>query len=325
MTTLYIDRRNLTLRADGDSLVCYENGERTATVPLKVLQCVCIRGDLTLSAKVLGKLGEADIGVLVLNGRLKRPALMLPNLKLDGSRRVAQYAFSQDKAACLAAARNTVSAKLSTQQQHLQQMMPSDGIAADSLNKHIKAISRLADTVPDCNGIARLRGIEGAAAAQYFGAWAAVLPETLHFTGRNRRPPRDPVNAALSLTYTLMHFEIVKHLHLSGLDPFIGYYHLPEHGRESLACDWTEHLRCRCDEWVLSLFARQILTPSDFSTNPQGCLMGKNARIKFYPAYEQAAKSWRGRIHQLCAGHLANLAEYSGQPEIRLGALKVWE
>ena len=83
MTTLYIDRKNLTLRADGDSLVCYENGERTATVPLKVLQCVCIRGDLTLSAKVLGKLGEADICVLVLKGRLKRPALMLPNLKLD--------------------------------------------------------------------------------------------------------------------------------------------------------------------------------------------------------------------------------------------------
>ena len=94
MTTLYLDRKNLTLRADGSALVCYENDERIATIPLKVLQRICIRGDLMLSAKVLGKLGEAGIGVLILNGRQRRPTLMLPNWKLDGQRRVAQYALS---------------------------------------------------------------------------------------------------------------------------------------------------------------------------------------------------------------------------------------
>lgn len=325
MTTLYLDRKNLTLRADGSALVCYENDERIATIPLKVLQRVCIRGDLMLSAKVLGKLGEAGIGVLILNGRQRRPTLMLPNWKLDGQRRVAQYALSQDKTACLAAARNTVAAKLSAQQQHLQQMALSGSLNIDCLNEHSQALDNLASTISDCPSIAGLRGIEGAAAARYFNAWATVLPESWHFSGRNKRPPRDPLNATLSLSYTLLHFDIVKHLYLSGLDPFIGYYHQPEHGRESLACDLLEHLRSQCDAWVLSLFYQQTLRPADFSTTTQGCLMRKNARIKFYPAYEQTAKQWRSHIHQLCTNYLATLAHYSQQPAIQLSELATLE
>ena len=325
MTTLYLDRKNLTLRADGDALVCYENDGRIATVPLKILQRVCIRGDITLSAKVLSKLGEAGVGVLILNGRQNRPALMLPNWKLDGKRRVAQYALSQDKAASLAAARNTVAAKLSAQQHHLQQMACSDNRNTACLNNHSQALANLVDAISSSPDIAALRGIEGAAAARYFSAWASVLPENWHFTGRNKRPPRDPLNAALSLAYTLLHFDIVKHLYLSGLDPFIGYYHQPEHGRESLACDLLEHLRSQCDAWVLSLFYQQILTPADFSTTAQGCMMNKNARIKFYPSYEQAAKQWRNHIHRLCADYLAIFAQYSRHPEIQLSGLTTLE
>ena len=321
MTTLYLDRKNLSLRADSSALVCYENDKRVATVPLKILQRVCIRGDLTLSAKVLGKLGETGIGVLILSGRQKRPALMLPNWKLDGQRRMAQYALSQDKSASLTAARNTVAAKLSAQLQHLQQMAFSDGLNADCLKEHSQALSSLIDTLANISDIPGLRGIEGAAAARYFGAWAAILPPNWQFSGRNKRPPRDPVNATLSLAYTLLHFDIVKHLYLSGLDPFIGYYHQPEHGRESLACDLLEHLLAQCDAWVLSLFHQQTLTPADFSTTAQGCMMNKNARLKFYPAYEQTAKQWRKHIHRLCTDYLAALAQYSGKPEIQLSEL----
>ena len=51
MTTLYLDRKNLTLRADGDALVCYENDGRIATVPLKVLERVhCLSLCCKLSA-----------------------------------------------------------------------------------------------------------------------------------------------------------------------------------------------------------------------------------------------------------------------------------
>jgi CRISPR associated protein cas1 len=86
-----------------------------------------------------------------------------------------------------------------------------------------------------------------------------------------------------------------------------------------------EHLRSQCDAWVLSLFYQQILRPADFSTTTQGCLMRKNARIKFYPAYEQTAKQWRSHIHQLCTNYLATLAHYSQQPAIQLSELATLE
>lgn len=325
MTTLYIDRKSLTLRADGDALVFYEQGERTATVPLRILERVCMRGDLMLSAKVLGKLGEAGVGVLVLNGRQKRPTLMLPNWKLDGLRRMAQYAFSQDADACLAAARHTVSAKLAAQQMFLLKMAAHDAVYAKLLREHSQAIGRMADEAAVCSNMATLRGLEGAAAACYFGTWAAVLPEEWAFTGRNKKPPRDPLNSTLSLVYTLLHFEIVKHLYLSGLDPYIGYYHQVEHGRESLACDLLEYMRVNCDHWAISLFTTNTLTPADFSITARGCYMSKPARILFYQAYDQAAKKWRSQIHQLCMDYLAALARYRKQPDIQMGCLEVIE
>ena len=81
--------------------------------------------------------------------------------------------------------------------------------------------------------IASLRGLEGAAAASYFEALSEILPERLHFSGRNRQPPRDPVNALLSLTYTLLHAEAVLALYGAGLDPYVGFYHALDFGRES--------------------------------------------------------------------------------------------
>jgi CRISPR-associated protein Cas1 len=85
--------------------------------------------------------------------------------------------------------------------------------------------------------LATLRGLEGTAARAHFAGLAAVLPPALGFTGRNRRPPRDPANACLSLGYTLLHAEAVTAAQAAGLDPLLGFYHRPAFGCESLASD----------------------------------------------------------------------------------------
>ncbi|WP_295451644.1 CRISPR-associated endonuclease Cas1, partial [uncultured Thiodictyon sp.] len=76
MTSLYVDRRGVTLKADGEALVFYENDERRGTVPLAPLSRVFLRGDVTLSASLLGKLGERGIGVVVLSGRKGEPTML---------------------------------------------------------------------------------------------------------------------------------------------------------------------------------------------------------------------------------------------------------
>ena len=85
MTTLFIDKRNLQLKVDSEALIFYDSNtaEKLGTVPIRLLERVCIHADLQLSASVLGRLGQHGIGLLVLNGRKKEPVLMMPNLQVD--------------------------------------------------------------------------------------------------------------------------------------------------------------------------------------------------------------------------------------------------
>jgi CRISPR-associated protein Cas1 len=111
----------------------------------------------------------------------------------------------------------------------------------------------------------------------------------LDFKGRNRRPPRDPVNAVLSLGYTLLHADAVQSCYAAGLDPLLGFLHEPEYGRESLAADLVEPLRSHVDRLVWRLFRDRALRPEHFSRGEDACLLDKAGRALFYPAYEQAA------------------------------------
>lgn len=298
MTTLYIDRRNLALRIHGDALIIDENGQRINTIPLKILQRLCIHGNTTLTANVLGKLGAENIGVVILHGLEQRPTLLMPNYKLDGKRRQTQYAQSQNQLFCQKFAEKIVSQKINQQIKLLNQISPQYSTIIQQMTLHI----------PFSGSLNSLRGLEGAAAAQYFAAWQQILPSKWQFTGRNRRPPRDPINALLSLGYTLLHFEMVKFIYLCGLDPFIGFYHAPEHGRESLACDLLEPLRPEYDAWVLQQFLeKQTFSEKDFNTTAKGCQLNKEARIRFYREYEALAKSWRVKMYEICRQMLRTL------------------
>ena len=143
-----------------------------------------------------------------------------------------------------------------------------------------------------------LRGYEGSASAAYFSAYTKLFPESLQFKRRNRRPPEDPVNAMLSLCYTLLHYEIVREIEVIGLDPTIGFYHQFEYGRESLACDLVELYRTDVDTFVWKLFRERVFTVRDFSQGDErpGCYLKKESRTRFYPLYEEWAKDIRPKL-----------------------------
>ncbi len=138
---------------------------------------------------------------------------------------------------------------------------------------------------------------------------AVVQPQTLHFTKRNRNPPRDPYNVGLSLGYTLLHYAMVRQIHLTGLDPCIGYYHSIEHGRESLACDLIEAMRPLVTAWTIEAFHDRILRPEDFTMQNEACHMGKAARARYYPAFENALKNWQGEMRARCVALLRALGK----------------
>jgi CRISP-associated protein Cas1 len=319
MTSLYVDRRGIELRLDGDALAFYENAERVGTVPIAPLDRVFLRGDVTLQSSLLGKLGAAGVGVVVLSGRKAEASMMLAQPHNDAARRVAQYRLSQDHAFCLTFAQCVVELKIREQLSYLQELREKDLQARYELTVRCRNLTEALTNISAQGSLAALRGLEGHAAAQYFAGIAAHMSERIGFTGRNRRPPRDPLNVVLSLGYTLLHADAVIALYGAGLDPYIGFYHGLDFGRESLACDVVETLRPHLDRFAVGLFKSGSLRVEDFSTKAQGCLMGKAGRARFYPLYESAAEDFRKRLTESIAEVIITLKQHglSDMPQRR--------
>ncbi len=133
-----------------------------------------------------------------------------------------------------------------------------------------------------------VRGIEGDAARIHFRALELVLSKTrLPFSGRNRRPPRDPVNALLGFTYSLVVTECIGALESVGLDYQLGFLHRPRSGRPSLALDLTEEFRAWTDRFVVGLIRRRQMTADDFTQMPGGGVyLTDEGRSKLLLAWE---------------------------------------
>jgi CRISP-associated protein Cas1 len=256
MATLFLDRAQLELRTDGSALAVYENGRRCSTVPLNLLDRVVIQGRQTrLESGVLLKLAEAGAATVFLSARGSRQvALVLGPRHNDAAVRIAQTMRLGDADHCTGWSRGLVAAKLRRQHALLEQCEQRRPDARKALFAARETLDGIWAKVPDAPSVESLRGMEGAAARAYFAGLGAVFPPSVGFNGRNRRPPRDPVNACLSLGYTLMHFDAVRAAHAAGLDPLIGFYHRPSFGRESLASDLIEPIRPLVDAWVWNCF-----------------------------------------------------------------------
>jgi len=296
MSSLFVDRRGIHLELESGAIVFRENGERIGTVPVAPLTRVFLRGDVTLSAALLGRLGEHGVGVVVLSGRQGKPSLMLARPHNDAGRRVEQIRKSFDAGFCLACARDLIERKLARQIEWFEELRGTDMQARYELTHAMQLLKDHRARMPSADSLGCLRGMEGSAAARYFDGLKAVVPDSLHFKNRNRRPPRDPFNALLSLTYTLAHAELSIALFGAGLDPYVGFYHQLDFGRESLASDLLEAVRPLADRFCLKLVRKQILTPDDFTTTESGCLLGKAGRARYYTAYEEYSEVLRAAI-----------------------------
>jgi CRISPR-associated protein Cas1 len=162
----------------------------------------------------------------------------------------------------------------------------SDEPAARDMADLLSRLDRISDP-------AVLLGTEGQAAALYFSQFNRVLKAPspgrgFDFKTRNRRPPRDPVNALLSFAYALLLKDCFSALCTVGFDPYCGFYHAGRHGKPSLALDLMEEFRAIiADSVVLTLINNGSLTPKDFLVWREACQLTEEGRKKFFVAYEQ--------------------------------------
>lgn len=316
MATLLLDRSELEARIVDGALALYENGTRSQTVPLALIDRLIIQGSRTkLESAVLLKLAEAGAATLLLSPRASRQvAIVLGPRHNDAAVRLAQARRTMDHKFCDSWARLIVLSKLRRQ---LRFLISAEGVRSDRRKALFDARRAIASAIEQAEesgiGSPRLRGLEGSAARAYFGAYTSLFADELGFTGRNRRPPRDPVNACLSLAYTLLHFEAVRTAHGAGLDPLLGFYHRPAFGRESLASDLIEPMRPVVDDWIWRLFATRQIRAEHFGSDKGACLLAKTGRSHFYAAWEKFAPVPRRWLRQRCS-QLARQLRSEGEP-----------
>lgn len=303
MATLYLDRSGLELREDGDSLAVYESGEKRRSVPLLLLDRVVVQGNVRLSSRLLARLSARGVGLIVIDRR--RGAARTWTTWLGGGdarRRVAQYRAYCDESWRAEWSRRLVRRKLAAQRAFLLAAAEERPGARHALWSAAETMAHLLGRLRTQEALDRetIRGLEGAGAAAYFGAYAGLFPPALGFCDRNRRPPRDPVNACLSLAYTLAHHQACCAAAAAGLDPAIGFYHDLAHGRESLACDLVELARPQIEAWVWRLFRGRRLRAEHFRRHRGACLLGKAGRAVFYEEYEELGGRCARQQRRLC-------------------------
>ena len=178
-------------------------------------------------------------------------------------------------------------------------------------------MEQIRKTIPDRENSQELMGTEGICSQIYFGAFAAMLKcdfrnDELVFKGRNRRPPKDPVNIILSLAYTFLTREVCSILEAESFEPYLGFLHGIRYGRKSLALDLVEEFRQPViDRLVLMLFNKQMLGVYDFeSGEDRRVILTEDGYKTFCREYERwmtgrnsiaGDPSFRNRIKQQAA------------------------
>ncbi|WP_114374590.1 CRISPR-associated endonuclease Cas1 [Elioraea thermophila] len=301
MTTLFLDRRDALIDSEARTLLVRTPDGDLTRLPLAHVERVVLRAPARLTTAAIAAIAEADAGLLVLSGRRSEPvATILGRPHADAAIRLGQMRLALDPVSRLAVARVIVRRKLLAQARTLSAALARRPDRRLPLSRGLAALRDTLATLrlrppPDA---ATLSGLEGAAAAAHFAALAALFPPSLAFSGRNRRPPRDPVNAVLSLAYTLAHAEAVREAQLAGLDPAIGFLHALAPGRASLACDLVEPMRGPIDHFVWRLFAEETLRKPHFTRDGEAVLLGKAGRLAFYTAWEAAAAPLRRALRR---------------------------
>ncbi len=279
-TVLYLAEPGLQVRQDGRRLRLESPTQPPAEYRVDVVErVVVLNTHVGITGPALGCLLENSVPVVFLGPRGNVRGCLAPAPSTSFPTRMAQFAAWADPRRRLAYAKAFIDGKLGNQSALLGRMARTDrGRSLEPDRDRISA-GRLA--VARCRSIAELHGIEGDAASSYFQGLARILPPEAGFTGRNRRPPRDPVNALLSYGYAILCSEATVAIVGAGLDPECGLSHVPDSGRSALAFDLMEEFRAPVvDRAVVALLNRkEVDLAADFTESPEeGVRLSHRAR-----------------------------------------------
>lgn len=294
MNTLYVTTEGAYVRVDHDTLKIEVEKETKLQVPLHHLGGVVCFGDVMISPAAMARCAEDGRFVVLLdrNGRFK--ARVEGPVSGNVLLRCAQHEAISKPERTLSIARNIVAGKIQNSRQVVLRgaREADDPADAEALRSTADALGNAVTRLPQCLDLETLRGIEGESARVYFSTFDRMIKEdreTFKLDGRNRRPPRDPVNALLSFLYALLMNDCVAAVEGVGLDPQMGFLHALRPGRAALALDLMEELRSVvADRLALTLINRRQVAAKHFQARPGGAIhLDDEARKDVIVAYQK--------------------------------------
>jgi CRISPR-associated protein Cas1 len=281
--SVYVQDQGSRIGVDGERLIV-KGKEQTIEARLPNTSHVSVFGNVQISTQAVRALLQRGIPLLYFSfgGWFYGRTVAAAGNNVD--LRVAQLRAADDPTRALAASKGFVAAKIRNARTMIRRNHPSPDPV---LLRHLEI---LAKTAEQTDSIASLLGVEGTAARSYFGGFAEMLDrdEGFDLDGRNRRPPKDPVNALLSFCYALLVKDCTLALSVAGLDPMVGFYHRPRFARPALSLDMMEELRpIVADSVVLGAINTGVVSRDDFVIHTTGVALKAPARKRVLLAYER--------------------------------------
>ena len=302
---LYLNTQGYRVGCKDEVLTVKEKDRVIEEVRMRDVSHVGLFGNIQISTQAVQSLCEQEIPVTYFSmggwfyGITRGHAMKNIFLRME------QFRLARDETTCLSLARQFVHGKIRNHRTLLMRnhLEPPEPI--------ILKLKRASEVALAAVSLEELLGIEGAAASQYFQQFSGMvkveddlpglelpgregrqLAFNFNFSNRKRRPPTDPVNAMLSLAYSMLAKECTLAAYAVGFDPYVGFYHQPRFGRPALALDLMEEFRpLVAESTVLNCINNRVVTEKDFVRAGQAVNLSAPGRKRFFQTYEQRMSS----------------------------------
>lgn len=294
LNTLYVTTPDSYLSRDGENVVVRVKDVEKFRIPVNNIEGIVSFGYMGASPALMNLCVERNVGLCFLSEHGSFKGRISGEVKGNVLLRRKQYRMADDREFSLKLSGIFIAGKISNTRNIVQRLIRDH--AEESIVSELQQVSRLLtmrrNQVLSASSFDMLRGYEGDAANAYFGIFSHFIvaqKSGFPFFGRNRRPPKDNVNALLSFVYTLLAHEVQSALETVGLDPYVGFLHTDRPGRASLALDLMEELRAYlADRLVLSLINRKQISERGFVQHGEnGVVMNEATRKEVLVAWQK--------------------------------------
>ncbi|MBT9583722.1 CRISPR-associated endonuclease Cas1 [bacterium] len=286
---LYLQTNGLAVGISGEVLEVREKGKVISHARFIDTSQLCLFGNVQVSTQTIRELAQRNIPICYFSYGGWFCAITSGMSHRNVELRRAQFRTAFDADATLKISRRLVSAKILNSRTFLRRN------AREIETSLLTELKRLACGAEKASSLSTLLGIEGMAARIYFQSFPMAIKAGdflsqggFDSASRNRRPPKDPLNALFSFLYSLLVKEVTVIAAAIGFDPYQGFYHQSRYGKPSLALDLIEEFRVLiADSAVLSIINNQLVTATDFQRAGGGVNLTTAARRRVTEAFER--------------------------------------